>query len=140
MTNSNNSHINSGLRFFQNQLDDLNNYRIKIQSSKMTLKYLIRSPVKKKNIDILTPPLNYLSFSLYYLRFATQLGVLSTNNSSLHESSTAEPIYFQLLNDFVWGSINFIEFYFWSFSKSQSAGISGMQFFNRVLTALEVKR
>jgi hypothetical protein len=123
------SNFSIGANFFKKQLDLSNDYRMQLLRSKQRVNYLLTDQTKKMNLAKLSTPLGYLSFAIYYTRLLVSLSIIA------HQLFTAENTYSnrhpsfnysQLLNDAVWGTINFVEFFFWTFSRSVEAGRMGM--------------
>jgi len=130
MTTSTYSRINGHLFFVNKTASSASGYRNRLQSSKRTLKYLIESTKKQCLLNNLSTPLGYLSFSIYYLRLLTQLCIITNQSLSekkIPEAALSEEAIYQLLNDFVWGSINFVEFFYWTYNKSTALGVKGIQ-------------
>lgn len=117
------------LTFFNKKLSDINDKRFQWNRSKGLAKYLAQS---KKNIRDITPldtTLGIMSFSVYMLRFSTNVGLLmhlilvKPQDKSHHKKD----LYYSLLNDGLWCVVNLTQFFWLSYQNSPSAGLRGMQ-------------
>ncbi|KTD35403.1 hypothetical protein Lmor_0850 [Legionella moravica] len=123
--------LKSTLTFFNSQLTYLNTQRLQLNRSKGFAKYLAQPQKSLRNLTPLDSTLGVMSFALYMARFSVNLGLLAhiliaeqrdkTNDNSLRD------LYYNLWNDSLWGVVNLTQFFWLSFSTSQSAGFYGIQ-------------
>lgn len=119
------------LKFFNTKITELNTTRLHFNRNKNLAKFFAKP--KKSLLD--TPPvettLGAMSFSLYFLRFTTNMSLLIQLilNDSLKnkEEKKRRDLYYQLLNDSLWSTVNLIQFFWLSYKKSSAAGLRGMQ-------------
>jgi hypothetical protein len=123
----------SNLTFFNQKLSVLSNTRLQVLRSKNIVNYLITSNHLKETLSVANEPMGYFSFTIYYLRFLTELIALADylcQESNQSKDEKAEALYnfaFSLFNDGIWGTTNLIEFCCLSFSVSKKAGLLGLQ-------------
>lgn len=123
--------LKSTLKFFNSQLTDLNTKRLQVNRGKGLAKFFARSQKQLRDISSLETTLGIMSFSLYMLRFAVNLGLLVQIIIEQDETSALQAnkkeLYYTLMNDSLWCMVNLTQFFWLSFSKSTSAGFYGMQ-------------
>lgn len=131
MSNDKENNIQNGLRFFSNTITSINMRRMKINQSKGFAKFLLQKTSTESNIYQLEPSLGILSFSLYHARLASNLGILTAyfnandkNKQVLQNNLTN--LFYEIINDIVWGGINLVQFFWWTFRKSVTAGMYGV--------------
>lgn len=123
--------LHSPLTFFNNSLSSLNNYRQQVNRSKNLANYLAVSHTHLRTLEPLDTTLGIMSFSIYLLRFSSNLClliqlILSEQNDQ-NNVQRQEELYYALFNDFLWSSVNLCQFFWLSFRNSQSAGFRGLQ-------------
>ncbi|MBL7481300.1 hypothetical protein [Legionella bononiensis] len=123
--------LKSTLTFFNSQLTYLNTQRLQLNRSKGFAKYLAQS---HKNLRTLTPldtTLGVMSFTLYMARFSVNFSLLAQilvgEQHDESDDKTIKDLYYNLLNDSLWGAVNLTQFFWLSFNNSQSAGFYGIQ-------------
>lgn len=131
MSNDNENHIQSGLQFFSNTITSINMRRMKINQTKGFAKFVLKKAHTKNNIYKLDPSLGILSFGLYHARLASNLGILTAyfNSNNKNEQvlqSNLTNLFYEIINDIAWGTINLVQFFWWTFRKSVTAGMYGV--------------
>lgn len=123
--------VKSTLGFFNSNLSHLNAKRLSLVRAKGLAKYLAQSQSNLTDISLLDTTLGVLSFSVYMLRFSVNIGVLMEHifsaaaDKNKHEIS--KDLYFGLINDGLWATVNLLQFSWLSYKKSPAAGLLGMQ-------------
>lgn len=123
--------LHSSLTFFNRGLSSLNNYRQQLNRSKNLAKYLALSHTPLRTLDPLDASLGVMSFSIYLLRFSSNLCLLIqfflADQQDKNNNKNYVELYYSLFNDFLWSCVNLCQFFWLSFRNSQSAGFRGMQ-------------
>lgn len=123
--------LKSTLRFFSGKLTDLNDTRLQLNRSKGLARYLSKSQKNTRDLAPLDTTLGIMSFSLYMLRFTTNIGVLlhlfSIESEEKNNDKVLRDLYYSLLNDSLWCVVNLTQFFWLSYRNSTSAGLQGMQ-------------
>lgn len=124
-------HLKSTLQFFSRTLSDLNNKRIQVNGAKGLAKYFANSQKRIRDLAPLDTSLGILSFSLYMLRFSSNLGLLVQLNLMEFEEQTdhklRRELFYNLLNDSLWCAVNLTQFFWLSYRHSITSGLRGMQ-------------
>lgn len=123
--------LKTTVTFFNNKLSALNNNRLQLNRGKNLAKYLARSKKNIRNITPLETTMGVMSFSLYMLRFSTNLVLLIQLNLCQNEDDANQKskrdLYYALFNDSLWSLVNFTQFFWLSYKNSMIAGLHGMQ-------------
>lgn len=123
------SKLKNNIIFFKQKLDEMSVYRMQLLRSKQQINYLNSDPVRRCSLSYLSVPLGYLSFSIYYARLISQCSLLlycqisKDTGGKLNQSEIA----LQIFNDALWGTINYIEYFYFTYQISKEHGIKGMQ-------------
>jgi len=125
-TSSNGVQLRGALTFFRSGLTQINAQRLSLNNTKRIVKYVVHEGdvSAQSKLALLDTPVGYLSFLLYYARFANQIILLINCDD---DKEQANGVYPKLLNDLLWGTCNLIQFYWWSFKVSSAAGYKGLQ-------------
>lgn len=131
MSNDKENHIQDGLRFFSNTITAINMRRQKVNQTKGFAKFLVKQANLESNICKVEPSLGILSFSLYHARLASNLSLLiayfnSTNENKQALQNSLTNLFYEIINDIVWSTINLVQFFWWTFKKSVAAGMYGV--------------
>ena len=123
--------LKSTLTFFNSQLTYLNTQRLQLNRSKGFAKYLAQSHKTLRNLTPLDTTMGVMSFTLYMARFAVNFGLLAQilvgEQLDKSDDKTIKDLYYNLLNDSLWGTVNLTQFFWLTFNNSQSAGFYGIQ-------------
>lgn len=102
--------------------------RLHLNRSKQLAKYFAKPQYPLIDISPLDTGLGVLSFSLYLLRFCINCARLI---ELLVEGKKSEKqdkeLYLSLFNDALWSTVNSLQFFYLTFSRSDAAGFRGMQ-------------
>jgi len=123
--------LKSTLKFFNTKLTDLNDKRLQLNRGKGLAKYLANPQKNTMDISPLETTLGVMSFSLYALRLSANIGlliqlILKSSSKKINHNKHRD-LYYRLLNDSLWCTVNLIQFFWLSFRNSTSAGLRGMQ-------------
>src|SRR3990167_10556333 len=120
------------LLFFKKNLTYVNSQRLNFNRSKNFIKYHTAPALYTKILSPLNAPLGIASFSLYYLRFIVNLSLLAQlmlirDLDKETKNQQQSELYYSLFNDLLWSTCNLVQFFWWTFARSQSAGRRGLQ-------------
>lgn len=115
--------IRTSLTFFSNKSTQINTQRLQIKRSKNLASFFAKPLKNQRSIQKLDTTLGVLSFAIYISRFFSNLVLLQHEE----DEKKRQALQYTLFNDFLWASINLIQFFWLSFKKSTSAGYLGMQ-------------
>lgn len=131
MSNEKKPNPKSSLRFFNGTLSALNDKRLQLNRSKGLAKYLVAPQNNIRDLTPLDTTLGVMSFSLYMLRFLTNLSLLVelllTKPAEETNQNLYNDLFYSLFNDGMWSMVNLTQFFWLSYKKSASAGLHGMQ-------------
>lgn len=116
------SDFQQGLTFFNERITNVNDMRMAIIRSKGPVAQFFFNQAQRENYAMLKTPLGILSFSLYLARLTSNLILLMNSNQQLQ----LKKIYWQIANDVLWATLNFLEFFIFTFSVSVRAGKVGL--------------
>lgn len=120
--------VRSTLTFFSDKMTYCNGQRIVCNRSKNLAKYLARPQYNLRPLTVIESTLGVMSFSLYLLRFIANLGLLTMLTLDSEEEKTKrQELYYSLLNDSIWCTVNLIQFFWLTSKTSSAAGLYGMQ-------------
>lgn len=120
------------LTFFKGHLTRMNTERIRFNRTKSIVRYVTKAQTKPWDLTLLDAPLGIMSFSIYYLRLGLNLSFLfqqlqEYRNGNIESMQSIQNVSLSVLNDSVWGTCNMIQYFWWTFRTSRSAGLRGMQ-------------
>ncbi len=122
--------LKSALTFFNSKVTQLNNQRLQLNRSKGMARYLAKSHPNPRDLAPLDTTMGVMSFTLYILRFSANIALLTElimSNTSESNDTKRRDLYYSLWNDSLWGTVNLAQFFWLSFSNSESAGFYGLQ-------------
>lgn len=122
--------VQSSFTFFNSHLSSLNGHRLQMNRSKNLAKYLARPYTKIRTLNTLDNTMGIMSYSLYFLRFSSNLCLLTEliwSDPDANKEKKYNSLYFSLFNDCLWGLINMSQYFWLSFQRSEVEGFLGMQ-------------
>jgi hypothetical protein len=125
------SSLKSGLTFFNSKVTQINNQRLQLNRSKGMARYLAKSYQNPRDLALLDTTMGVMSFTLYMMRFSANIVLLTQlivdEPSETSNDKIRRDIYYSLWNDSLWATVNLTQFFWLSFSNSESAGFFGLQ-------------
>lgn len=125
------SRLKSGLTFFNSKVTQINNQRLQLNRSKGMARYLAKSYQNPRDLALLDTTMGVMSFTLYMMRFSANIILLTQlivdEPSETPNDKMSRDIYYSLWNDSLWATVNMTQFFWLSFSNSESAGFYGLQ-------------
>lgn len=126
------SSVSTRLTFFNDNLSKINVRRIQANRSKGLAKFLTKDAPKRRSLIVIEHPLGIMSFGLYGLRMINTIALLINQscqvvNASPKSKAKTRDLWYSLLNDSIWFSVNLVEYFWLTFNTSRSAGLRGLQ-------------
>lgn len=123
--------LQTTLSFFKSQLTEVNDKRLQLNRGKGLAKYFAKSQKNIRDITPLDTTLGVMSFSLYFLRFSTNIGLLAQlimdRDENTSHNMQRRDLFYSLANDSLWSLVNLTQFFWLTYRKSIAAGLHGMQ-------------
>lgn len=123
--------IQSKIIFFKKNITDANSKRLSFNRNRNFIKYFVKPKLYSQTWTPISFSWGIFSFSIYLLRLLLNIFLLSywllTQPAPL-KSVNLTPILYEIVNDLLWSTCNLIQFFWWTFEVSKSAGYKGLQF------------